>query len=332
MVDEAHATGAIGPGGRGSVAAAGLSGEVDVVMGTLGKALGSYGAYVCASRETTDYLLNAARTFVFSTALPPSVAAAGLAALELLEAQPERVERLAANARTLRDALACEGLEVGGSETQIVPLPVGDAGTAMDLCERILERGVFAQGIRPPTVPEGSSRLRFTVMSTHRREELERAAKLVGSAARELGVGARSLRGRSASCLMAAAKGFFVTGTGTEVGKTVVAAALAHDLRRQGSTVAVFKPAVTGLDEPGEPDHALLRRAAGSAQSDDEIAPYRYGPPASPHLAAAQAGEEIDPERLRGAARDAAAAGRTPRLRGRRRPARSRSPPGLPSP
>ena len=188
MVDEAHATGAIGPGGRGSVAAAGLSGEVDVVMGTLGKALGSYGAYVCANRETTDYLLNTARSFVFSTALPPSVAAAGLAALELLESQPDRVERLGANAKTLRAAFAAEGLEAGGSETQIVPVPVGDAGTAMDLCERLLERGVFAQGIRPPTVPEGSSRLRFTVMSTHRREELERAAKLVGSAARELGL------------------------------------------------------------------------------------------------------------------------------------------------
>jgi glycine C-acetyltransferase/8-amino-7-oxononanoate synthase len=190
MVDEAHATGAIGPGGRGSVAAAGLSGEIDVVMGTLGKALGSYGAYVCANRETTDYLLNTARSFVFSTALPPSVAAAGLAALELLESQPERVARLTANAKTLRHALLDEGLEVGGSETQIVPVPVGDAGTAMDLCERILERGVFAQGIRPPTVPEGSSRLRFTVMSTHRREELERAAKLVGGAARELGISA----------------------------------------------------------------------------------------------------------------------------------------------
>ena len=190
MVDEAHATGAIGPGGRGSVAAAGLSGKVDVVMGTLGKALGSYGAYVCADRETTDYLLNTARSFAFSTALPPSVAAAGLAALELLESQPERVERLSANARTLRGALADEGLSVGDAETQIVPVPVGDAGLAMDLCERILERGVFAQGIRPPTVPEDSSRLRFTVMATHRREELERAAKLVGSAARELGVGA----------------------------------------------------------------------------------------------------------------------------------------------
>jgi glycine C-acetyltransferase/8-amino-7-oxononanoate synthase len=190
MVDEAHATGAIGPGGRGSVAAAGLSGDVDVVIGTLGKALGSYGAYACANRETTDYLLNTARSFVFSTAPPPSVAAAGLAALELLESQPDRVERLSANAATLRRALTGEGLEVGSSETQIVPLPVGDAGVAMELCERILERGVFAQGIRPPTVPEGSSRLRFTVMSTHRREELERAAEQVGSAARELGIGA----------------------------------------------------------------------------------------------------------------------------------------------
>jgi 8-amino-7-oxononanoate synthase len=190
MVDEAHATGAIGAQGRGSVAAAGLSGEVDVVMGTLGKALGSYGAYVCADRETTDYLLNTARSFVFSTALPPSVAAAGLAALELLESQPERVERLTANATTLRQALVEEGLDVAGAETQIVPVAVGDAERTMELCERVLERGVFAQGIRPPTVPEGSSRLRFTVMSTHRREELECAAKLVGSAARELGVGA----------------------------------------------------------------------------------------------------------------------------------------------
>jgi 8-amino-7-oxononanoate synthase len=190
MVDEAHATGAIGPGGRGSVAAAGLSDEVDVVIGTLGKALGSYGAYVCADRETTDYLLNTARSFVYSTALPPAVAAAGLAALELLESQPERVDRLTANASTLRRALVEEGLEVGGAETQIVPVAVGDAGAAMELCERILEQGVFAQGIRPPTVPEDSSRLRFTVMSTHRREELERAAKMVGGAARELGIGA----------------------------------------------------------------------------------------------------------------------------------------------
>jgi glycine C-acetyltransferase/8-amino-7-oxononanoate synthase len=190
MVDEAHATGAVGPGGRGSVAAAGLSGEVDVVVGTLGKALGSYGAYVCASRELTEYLLNTARSFIFSTAPPPPSVAASFAALELLESHPHRVERLAENATILRSALAAEGLAVGGSSTQIVPVEVGDAARTMKLCERVLERGVFAQGIRPPTVPEGGSRLRFTVMATHRAGELERAAKLVGAGARELGIGA----------------------------------------------------------------------------------------------------------------------------------------------
>jgi glycine C-acetyltransferase/8-amino-7-oxononanoate synthase len=190
MVDEAHATGALGPGGRGSVAAAGLAGAVDVVLGTLGKALGSYGAYVCASRELTDYLVNTARPFVFSTAPPPSVVAASLAALDLLESHPHLVEQLAANAATLRAALAAEGLAVGGSATQIVPVAVGDASQTMELCERVLERGVFAQGIRPPTVPEGSSRLRFTVMATHRAGELEQAAKLVGAAAREMGIAA----------------------------------------------------------------------------------------------------------------------------------------------
>jgi 8-amino-7-oxononanoate synthase len=188
MVDEAHATGALGPGGRGSVAAAGLSGEVDVVVGTLGKALGSYGAYVCASRELTDYLVNTARSFIFSTAPPPPVAAAALAALELLESSPDRIERLRSNAATLRSALGAEGLATGGSRTQIVPVEVGDAGRTMELSERLLERGVFAQGIRPPTVPEGCSRLRFTVMATHRADELERAARLVGAATRELGI------------------------------------------------------------------------------------------------------------------------------------------------
>jgi glycine C-acetyltransferase/8-amino-7-oxononanoate synthase len=188
MVDEAHATGTLGPGGRGSVAAAGLSGEVDVVVGTLGKALGSYGAYACASAELTEYLLNAARPFVFSTAPPPPVAAAALAALDLLEAHPERVERVAANAITLRGALAAQGLSVGSSETHIVPVAVGDADLTMSLSERLLERGVFAQGIRPPTVPEGTSRLRFAVTATHRRVELEQAAEAVGAAARELGI------------------------------------------------------------------------------------------------------------------------------------------------
>ncbi len=188
MVDEAHATGAIGPGGRGSVAAAGLSEEVDLVVGTLGKALGSYGAYACASREIVEFLINSARPFIFSTAPPPPVVAAAAAALELLDSDPRRVERLQANATVLRTALSEEGLPAGGAPSQIVPVEVGDAERTMELCERMLERGVFAQGIRPPTVAEGSSRLRFTVMATHRAEELRGAAKLVGRAAQEIGI------------------------------------------------------------------------------------------------------------------------------------------------
>jgi glycine C-acetyltransferase/8-amino-7-oxononanoate synthase len=190
MIDEAHATGAIGPGGRGAVAAAGLSGEVDVIVGTLGKALGSYGAYVCADTEIVDYLVNHARPFVFSTALPPPSVGAAAAALDLLEAEPERVERLQANTASLRAGLRAEGLAAERSETQIVPLEVGDAERTMELCELILERGVFAQGIRPPTVPEGSSRLRFTVMATHTADELQDAARVVGRAAREVGLAA----------------------------------------------------------------------------------------------------------------------------------------------
>jgi glycine C-acetyltransferase/8-amino-7-oxononanoate synthase len=188
MVDEAHATGAIGPGGRGSVAAAGLSGEVDLIVGTLGKALGSYGAYVCATAETVDFLVNSARPFIFSTAPPPPSVAAAAAALDLLSA--DRVERLQANANRFRAALGAEGLDTGASRTQIVPVEVGEAEPAMALCERLLEAGVFAQGIRPPTVPEGSSRLRFTVMATHTPEELEDAAGRVGEATRVVGLGA----------------------------------------------------------------------------------------------------------------------------------------------
>jgi 8-amino-7-oxononanoate synthase len=187
MVDEAHATGAVGPGGRGSVSAAGLSGEVDIVVGTLGKALGSYGAYVCAEAELVDLLVNSARSFIFSTAPPPSAAAAAEAALGILEAEPEIVDKLQANAALLHRSLAAEGLEVGESSTQVVPVHVGAAEATMELCELALEKGVFAQGIRPPTVPEGSCRLRMTAMATHRREDLVAAAHMVGTAAREIG-------------------------------------------------------------------------------------------------------------------------------------------------
>jgi 8-amino-7-oxononanoate synthase len=187
MVDEAHATGCVGPGGRGAVADAGLEGEVDLVVGTLGKALGSYGAYVCCDRELAEFLVNRARTLIFSTALPPPAAAAAMAALEILREQPERVDKLRRNAATLRDALAARGLECGESETQIVPLVVGDAGEAMAACERSLAEGVFAQAIRPPTVPDGTSRLRLAVMASHTKDELREAAEVLGRAALKAG-------------------------------------------------------------------------------------------------------------------------------------------------
>jgi 8-amino-7-oxononanoate synthase len=192
VVDEAHATGTIGPGGRGAVVAAGLEDEIDVIVGTLGKALGSYGAFAACDAPMARYLTNAARTFIFSTALPPPVVAGALAALDLLASEPRRVQRLAANANTLRDALAAEGLEPGDSPTQIVPLVIGEAAQAVAVSEAALERGVFAQAIRPPTVPEHTSRLRLAVMATHRERELREAARTIAAAARSVGVDARS--------------------------------------------------------------------------------------------------------------------------------------------
>jgi glycine C-acetyltransferase/8-amino-7-oxononanoate synthase len=186
LVDEAHATGVIGPGGRGAVAAAGLQHEVDVVVGTLSKALGSYGAYVCARGAMIEYLINTARPLIFSTAPGPPAVAGALAALTLLQEEPAHIERLHTAARALRAALAAEGFATPPGEMPIVPLIVGDARATMQLCEGALRRGVFAQGIRPPSVPEGSSRLRLTAMATHTQAQLGEAASALGAAAREL--------------------------------------------------------------------------------------------------------------------------------------------------
>ena len=184
LVDEAHATGALGPGGRGALAAAGLESEVDVIVGTLGKALGSYGAFVACDEAMADYLVGAARTFVFSTALPPPAVAGALAALELLERRPELVTRLQDNATILRGALQDEGFALGGAATQILPLMIGEPDAAVQACESALRRGVFAQAIRPPTVPPGTARLRVTAMAGHRPAELRSAARVLGAAAR----------------------------------------------------------------------------------------------------------------------------------------------------
>jgi glycine C-acetyltransferase/8-amino-7-oxononanoate synthase len=187
MVDEAHATGVLGPGGRGALAEAGLEDHVDVIVGTLGKALGSYGGYVACDRAMAKYLVNAARTFIFSTAIPPPAAAAALAALEILEEEPRRVHRVASNAAALRAELVREGFDLQGSRTQIMPIVVGEAELATRICDAALARGVFAQAIRPPTVPAGTSRLRLAVMASHRAAELADAARTLARVARAAG-------------------------------------------------------------------------------------------------------------------------------------------------
>ncbi|MGH2761998.1 MAG: aminotransferase class I/II-fold pyridoxal phosphate-dependent enzyme [Thermoleophilaceae bacterium] len=181
MVDEAHCTGCMGPGGRGLVAGMGLEEEVDVVVGTLGAALGSYGAYVLCEVSMAKHLIGAVRTLIHSTALAPPAVAAGMAALELLREQPRRVDKLQRNARVLRDALREAGLAARHGETPIVPLVVGESGTAAAAADRALERGVFAQVILPPAVPPGGSRLRLAVMASHTKSELREAAGVLAA-------------------------------------------------------------------------------------------------------------------------------------------------------
>jgi 8-amino-7-oxononanoate synthase len=192
LVDEAHATGALGPDGRGALAELGLEDQVDVIIGTLGKALGSYGAFAACDRSMARYLTNAVRTFIFSTALPPPAVAGALAALDILQERPRLVQRLAANAGALRAELGREGFPVEPSGTHIIPLIVGDAELALRICEAALSRGVFAQAIRPPTVAPGTSRLRLAVMASHREDELRAAARVLAQVARAAGFDPRA--------------------------------------------------------------------------------------------------------------------------------------------
>ncbi len=190
MVDDAHGTAVLGEHGRGSVELSGIPGRVDIQMGTLGKGLGSFGAYVAGSVELIEYLRNRARSFVFSTSLPPAVLAASLAAIELVSS-PEGAElrqRLAANTVLFSRALTGSGFDTLGSTTQIVPVLVGGAEQVMEFSRRLLDEGVFVQGIRPPTVPVGSCRLRCTVMATHEPDELADAAARMAFIGRDMGI------------------------------------------------------------------------------------------------------------------------------------------------
>jgi 8-amino-7-oxononanoate synthase len=176
MVDEAHATGMLGPSGAGLVEALGLENRVTVQMGTLGKAFGAFGAYVAGCDALIDFLINRARAFIFTTALPPPVVAAAAAALTIVEREPERRAALHRNAARLREGLRGLGYNVRhDGASAIVPVVIGDADATMALSAALLDRGVFAHGIRPPTVPAGTARIRASVMATHSDADIDEA-------------------------------------------------------------------------------------------------------------------------------------------------------------
>ena len=175
MVDEAHAIGVLGDTGRGACEFHGVTDRVDIVMGTFGKALGSYGAFTAGSAQLKQLLVNRARSLIYTTALPPTVLAATLAAVEVVRSEPWRRREVLEKAAYLRNALSEQGFDVGRSATQIVPVIVGEAARAVRLSELLLQEGVFVQAIRPPSVPAGKSRLRLTVNAQHTYEQLDSA-------------------------------------------------------------------------------------------------------------------------------------------------------------
>jgi glycine C-acetyltransferase len=188
MIDDAHSSGVLGRNGRGTVDHFGLYGRVDIQVGTLSKAIGVLGGYVCGSRELIEFLYHRARPFLFSTSHPPAVAAACLAAFDVLEQEPERIQSLWDNTKYFKAGLAAAGFDTGASETPITPVLVGDAALAHRLSRELFEEGVLATGIGFPTVPKGRARVRTIVAATHTRGELDRALEAFGKVGKRLGL------------------------------------------------------------------------------------------------------------------------------------------------
>jgi glycine C-acetyltransferase len=188
MVDDAHASGVLGRDGRGSVDHFGLHGQVDVQVGTLSKAIGVLGGYVVGARTLIDWLLQRGRPLLFSTSHPPAVTAACLAAFDILEREPERIERLWANTRAFKAGLQQLGFDTGQSETPITPVIVGEGDRAMRLSDELFREGVFAQGIAYPTVPRGRARVRTIVTAEHTPDDLREALDAFAHAGRRLGL------------------------------------------------------------------------------------------------------------------------------------------------
>ena len=188
MIDDAHSSGVLGRNGRGTVDHFGLHGRVHIQVGTLSKAIGVLGGYVCGSKDLIEFLYHRARPFLFSTSHPPAVAAACLAAFDVLEREPERIQNLWDNTKYFKQSLSSAGFNTGMSETPITPVIVGEAKTAHQLSAALFEEGVLATGIGFPTVPEGKARVRTIVTATHTREELDRALEIFSRVGRRMGI------------------------------------------------------------------------------------------------------------------------------------------------
>jgi glycine C-acetyltransferase len=193
MIDDAHASGVLGRNGRGSADHFHVTHKVDVQVGTLSKAIGALGGYVCGSRDLIDFLYHRARPFLFSTSHPPSVAATCIAAFDMLEDEPDRIARLWANTSYFKQQLSDAGFDVGGvstpkSETPITPILIGDGRRTMEFSKALFDAGVMATGIAFPTVPEGKARIRTIMTSEHTHEEIDQALEIITTVARKMGV------------------------------------------------------------------------------------------------------------------------------------------------
>ncbi|MGP8093106.1 MAG: glycine C-acetyltransferase [Candidatus Sulfotelmatobacter sp.] len=193
MVDDAHASGVLGRQGRGTVDHFSMHGRVDIQVGTLSKAIGALGGYVCGTRDLIDYLYHRARPFLFSTSHPPSVAATCIAAFDVLETEPQWMEQLWANTRFWKKELGLLGFNIGGqttpaSETPITPIIIGDGRLTMDFSRELFKEGVLGTGIAFPTVPEGKARVRTIMTATHTKEELQRALEVLGQVGKRMGI------------------------------------------------------------------------------------------------------------------------------------------------
>jgi glycine C-acetyltransferase len=193
MVDDAHASGVLGQNGRGTIDHFNVHGRVDIQVGTLSKAIGALGGYVCGSKDLIDFLYHRARPFLFSTSHPPSVAATCIAAFDLLEEEPQLMDKLWANTRFFKKELGTLGFNIGGqntpaSETPITPIIIGDGKLTMDFSRELFKQGVFATGIAFPTVPEGKARIRTIMSATHTQDQLSRALEVLKKVGKKMGI------------------------------------------------------------------------------------------------------------------------------------------------